>query len=143
MKKIGLYLIINILFLTIIIGCRKHNEEEDCYHQPFWRVCDSYDTPPTEYILTSEIVTSDGFPIQLDIYTRTLLLGKGPLYDTYYQDSSWQTYILPEGRYTAEIQFSNDSIVEKDFRVYSGIHEYCEGTCYTINNDNIVMQDPG
>ncbi|MBT4775276.1 MAG: hypothetical protein HOH13_11450 [Crocinitomicaceae bacterium] len=143
MKNIHIIPIISTLIILTIMGCRKHNEEEDCYYQPAWRTCDSYDIPPTEYLLTSTIVSTDLYPIQLDIYTRTLVFGKGSLYDTFYQDSSWQTYILPEGRYTAEIQFSNDSIVEEEFRVYSGIHEYCEGTCYTINNDEINMQDPG
>jgi len=142
-KKTSLYFILPLLFLTSIMGCRKYNEDDDCYHQPSWRVCDSYDIAPTDYILTSTINTTDEYPIQLDIYNRTLLLGIGSLHESYFQNSKSQTYILPEGRYTASIQFENDSIVEQDFRVYSGVHEYCEGTCYTINNDEIDMIDPG
>ena len=143
MKKTSLYFTLFLLFSASIMGCRKYNEDDDCYHKPAWRVCDSYNVAPTDYVLTSAINTLDEFPIQLDIYNRTLLLGTGSLYESYFQKSKSQTYILPEGRYTASIQFANDSIVEQEFRVYSGVHEYCEGTCYTINNDNISLIDPG
>jgi hypothetical protein len=134
--------VIGVLFSVLCLsGCKTFDEEDDCYYIPWWRDCDTIDDEPTEFTLTINVLTSDPFPMDVKIYNRTLAFGIGNLFTTVSTDGS-STHILPEGRYTAEMTFSDGSVDQQEFRVHNRVNEYCEGTCYEIMNDDVTMTGP-
>lgn len=130
-----------LVLLFCISSCGKYDEELDCHHIPWWRDCDAMDDEPTEFTLTIVVNTTDPMPMDVKIFNRTLAFGIGNLHTTVstYGNS---THILPSGRYTAEMTFSNDSIVQQDFRLHNNEYHYCEGTCYVSIDDDILMTGP-
>lgn len=134
------------VFLALMIicgatGCKEYDEEQDCHYIPWWRDCDTIDDEPTEFTLTINVETTDVFPKDVRIYNRTLAFGIGTLHATV-STYSTSTHILPEGRYTAEITFSDGTIEQEEFRVFNRVNEYCEGTCYEIVNDDVMLMGP-
>ncbi len=141
MKQRILFLLA-LVAITALAGCAKYDEENDCYQQPSWRVCDTYDVAPTEAELTVHLDCDDTYPVTVEIYNRTILFGVGSLHTTLQQNSANESYTLPMGRYTAFVTFDNDSTVQADFRLHNTVNEYCEGTCYEINDDSVLLTEP-
>jgi hypothetical protein len=49
---------------------------------------------------------------------------------------------LPEGRYTAELIYTDQTTSLNEFRVYVEKDTYCDGDCYEKHNAVLEIQKP-
>jgi hypothetical protein len=132
----------SLLLIFSSLACGKYDSENDCKHVPLLKTCDVWDDKPTQFTLDVTINTSDTLPIQMDIYNRTLVSGITSLYTSILVTDHVSSYLFSSGRYTAEIMFSNGSVVQEEFRLYESSTEYCEGICYKIHDAQIEITGP-
>jgi hypothetical protein len=134
-------LIISLSFV-LLAGCAKYNEEQGCFERPSYKVCDAVDGPPSDLNLQIKLLGSFTYPVKIKIYNRSLTDGIGTLYTTFTQYTYNETYLLPEGRYTAELIYTDQTTSLNEFRVYVEKDTYCDGDCYEKHNAVLEIQKP-
>lgn len=130
------------LSFIFLAGCAKYNEEQGCYEKPSYKVCDDIDGPPAMMNLQVKLWGVFSYPVKIKIYTRTVAGGLGYLYTTFTQYNYSEVYQLPEGRYTAEVIYPDQTTSLNEFRLYVEKDTYCDGDCYEIHNASLELQKP-
>lgn len=123
-------------------ACTKYNEEQGCFEKPSYKVCDAQDGLSTPLNLEVNLLGNYSFPVKIKIYNRSVAGGLEGLHTTFTQYSNFATYQLPDGRYTAELIFPDQTTTLMDFRVYVEHDIYCSGDCYEMHNAKLDVQKP-